>query len=227
MSCWLKALRQGSLQDLSGRGVLNLLNSQIWSILWNQAKQFAFLYKSYLTSISLAIEFNNSIAIVKPEIKTRTKPKKSVKKVDFSSHRVNWVLFEFSATLVITLSSHLSSLFTYLYYCCFVMRVTLCQKWTETLGALMYREPYLKPKGYKLCQRYRRYLPKHMLIFSFHEAKVIFKPWTCVIPNKAPGWATRRVTTWSLPAFFTCLQHCCRVYVASSIHMGKFSIGRR
>lgn len=128
---------------------------------------------------------------------------------------------------MITLSSHLSSLFTYLYYCCFVMRVTLCQKWTETLGALMYREPHLKPKGNILCKRYRRYLPKHMPIFSFHEAQVTFEPWTCVIPNKAPGWATRRVTTRTLPAFFTCLQHCCRVHVASSIHMGKFSIGSR
>lgn len=49
--------------------------------------------------------------------------------VDFFSHRVNWILFEFGARLMITLLSHLSSLLTYpYYYCCFLMRVTLCQK---------------------------------------------------------------------------------------------------
>lgn len=101
MFCWFKAVMQGSLQDLSGRGVLNELNSQIWMILWNQAKQFAFLYISYLTSVSQ--KFNNSTATVKPESKEKNKTKKqSVKKADFSPHRVNWVLFEYGATLMIT-----------------------------------------------------------------------------------------------------------------------------
>lgn len=182
MSCWLKAFMQVSLQDLSGRGALDVLNSQIWRILWNQAKQFAFLYISYLTSISQ--KFNNYIATVKRESKEKNKTKKSVKKVDFSSHGVNWVLFEFGATLMITLSSHLSRLLTYpYYYCCFIMRVTLCQKWTKNLGALMYRELHLKPEGNMLYKRYRRYLPKNMPIFSFHKAQVIFEPWTCVNPN--------------------------------------------
>lgn len=100
MSCWLKAFMQVSHQDLSGRSVLNVLNSQIWRILWNQAKQFAFLYISYLTFISQ--NFNNSIATVKPESKEKNKTKKkTVKKVDFSSNRVNWVLFEFGGTLMI------------------------------------------------------------------------------------------------------------------------------
>lgn len=71
MFCWLKAFMEGALWDLSGRGVWNLLNSQIWSILWNQANQFACLYISYLTSVSQ--KFNNSTATVKPEIKEQNK----------------------------------------------------------------------------------------------------------------------------------------------------------
>lgn len=110
MSCWLKAFMQGSLWDLSGRGVLNVLKSQIW-ILWNQTKKFAFLYIPYLTSICQ--KFNNSIATVKPESKEKkkSKRKKSVKRVDFSSHSVNWVLLEFGATLMIILSSHFTQPF--------------------------------------------------------------------------------------------------------------------
>lgn len=179
MSCWLKAFMQVSHQDLSGRSVLNVLNSQIWRILWNQAKQFAFLYISYLTFISQ--NFNNSIATVKPESKEKNKTKKKNQWRKLIFLLIQWIGFYLNLEVHLWSFQHLSSHLTYLNYCSFVTRVILYQKWTETLGALMYREPHLKPKGNMLHKRYRRYLPKRMPIFSFHEAQVIFEPWTSQI----------------------------------------------